>query len=103
MRTSAKLNKTERTRREARLSARITEETKREAERAASYEQISFTAFIERAIREKAHAVIYAHEVLDIGAEASQAMIDAWLTSAPLPTKLAEALARHDATVLSDL
>lgn len=89
--------------RQARLSARITDETKREAERAASYEGVSFTAFVERAIREKAYAVIRAHEVLDIGAEASRAMIDAWLDPAPLPPRLVDALARHDALVLSDV
>lgn len=89
--------------RQARLSARITEETKREAERAAAYERMSFTAFVERAIREKAYAVIHAHEVLDVGAEASRAMIDAWLDPAPLPPRLVEALLQHDAVVLSDI
>ncbi len=89
--------------RQARLSARITEETKREAERAAAYEHMSITAFVERAIREKAYAVIHAHEVLDVGAEASRAMIDAWLNPVPLPPKLVEALSRHDAVVLSDI
>lgn len=103
MTTAPKLQKVERVHRQARLSARITDETKRDAERAASYEHISFTAFVERAIREKAYAVIHEHEMLDIGAEASRAMIDAWLDPAPLPPKLAEALAQHDALVLSDI
>lgn len=103
MTTAVKPKKEERVRRQARLSARITDETKREAERAASYEQMSFTAFVERAIREKAHAVIHAHEALDVGAEASRAMIDAWLNPAPLPARLVEALAQHDALVLSDV
>ncbi|MGI8857645.1 MAG: DUF1778 domain-containing protein [Thermomicrobiales bacterium] len=95
--------KAERVRRQARLSARITDETKRDAERAASYEHMSFTAFVERAIREKAYAVIREHEMLDVGSAASRAMIDAWLDPAPLPPRLVDAFARHDADVLSDL
>jgi len=102
MTTTAKPDKITRVPRQARLSARITEETKRDAERAARYERVSFTAFVERAIREKAEAVIHAHEVFDVSADASRAMIDAWLDPAPIPAKLAEVLAAHDAQVRSD-
>lgn len=101
--TTGKLQQAERVRRQARLSARITDATKHEAKRAAAYEQISFTAFVERAILEKAHAVIHEHETLSVSAAASRAMIDAWLDPAPLPAALMDALARHDTTVLSDL
>ena len=90
-------------RKDVRLSGRITRDTEWAAKRAAAYEHMSYSAFVERAIREKAHAVIYEHEVLDLGVEASRAMIDAWLAPTPIPAKLAEALAVHDALVLSDV
>jgi len=100
--TTTKPHPSERVRRQARLSARITDETKREAERAAHYAQVSFTAFVEQAIREKAQAVIHAHERLDVNAAASRAMIAAWLDPAPLPPALTDALARHDTLVQSE-
>lgn len=79
---TTKPDKTTRVPRKARLSTRSTEETK-------------------RAIRKKADVLIRAHELLDMSADASRAMITAWLDPAPLPAKLADALAAHDALVLS--